>query len=110
MFALVTGGQTFALPISCPLRKDGRADADGDGLVVQELVDPGAAALLAEAGDADAAERRVRIDLESAIIIDAARVQPFRQAVDALQVVRSAERRVGKESVSTSRSRWSPYH
>src|SRR3546814_9965157 len=27
-----------------------------------------------------------------------------------LQVVRSEERRVGKECVSTCRSRWSPYH
>src|SRR3546814_5870812 len=27
-----------------------------------------------------------------------------------LQVIRSEERRVGKECVSTCRSRWSPYH
>src|SRR3546814_16749032 len=27
-----------------------------------------------------------------------------------LQIVRSEERRVGKECVSTCRSRWSPYH
>src|SRR3546814_16736798 len=34
-----------------------------------------------------------------------------RHAVDALQrPVRSEERRVGKECVSTCRSRWSPYH
>src|SRR3546814_13652815 len=30
--------------------------------------------------------------------------------VDSLLVVRSEERRVGKECVSTCRSRWSPYH
>src|SRR3546814_1876791 len=29
---------------------------------------------------------------------------------DALTVTRSEERRVGKECVSTCRSRWSPYH
>src|SRR3546814_2454226 len=29
---------------------------------------------------------------------------------DALRLVRSEERRVGKECVSTCRSRWSPYH
>src|SRR3546814_4527789 len=31
-------------------------------------------------------------------------------AVDALSSQRSEERRVGKECVSTCRSRWSPYH
>src|SRR3546814_16606629 len=71
-------------------RKDRRADPDGHRLVVQELVDPGLAAFLAEARDADAAEGRVRIDLEAAIIIDPARVQPLGKAVDALQVVRLA--------------------
>src|SRR3546814_14260305 len=30
--------------------------------------------------------------------------------VDVVDVVRSEERRVGKECVSTCRSRWSPYH
>src|SRR3546814_8447549 len=30
--------------------------------------------------------------------------------VDAVDVFRSEERRVGKECVSTCRSRWSPYH
>src|SRR3546814_4948485 len=40
--------------------------------------------------------------------------QPRKQAVDrhdqGLQFGRSEERRVGKECVSTCRSRWSPYH
>src|SRR3546814_5541378 len=34
----------------------------------------------------------------------------YRQAVSILREIRSEERRVGKECVSTCRSRWSPYH
>src|SRR3546814_17935757 len=34
----------------------------------------------------------------------------WRQPLQSLQVARSEERRVGKECVSTCRSRWSPYH
>src|SRR3546814_15837654 len=39
-------------------------------------------------------------------------VRPFERAGDdpRLGIVRSEERRVGKECVSTCRSRWSPYH
>src|SRR3546814_13617258 len=46
---------------------------------------------LAEAGDR--AVDQPRIDLRQAVVIE-----------------RSEERRVGKECVSTCRSRWSPYH
>src|SRR3546814_11900744 len=35
---------------------------------------------------------------------------PVERDVHAFQPQRSAERRVGKECVSTCRSRWSPYH
>src|SRR3546814_3692262 len=35
---------------------------------------------------------------------------PISRAVDNLRKQRSEERRVGKECVSTCRSRWSPYH
>src|SRR3546814_13959324 len=48
---------------------------------------------------------------------DPARVSEFLQMLRGklaeqmkLQVLRSEERRVGKECVSTCRSRWSPYH
>src|SRR3546814_14147727 len=43
--------------------------------------------------------------------IDAAMMtlQPFEEAIGAV-CERSEERRVGKECVSTCRSRWSPYH
>src|SRR3546814_17385172 len=42
-------------------------------------------------------------------------VQPLRDALRVLEAegvltIRSEERRVGKECVSTCRSRWSPYH
>src|SRR3546814_15982773 len=37
-------------------------------------------------------------------------VAAVRAEVDAIDDVRSEERRVGKECVSTCRSRWSPYH
>src|SRR3546814_8416036 len=62
-------------------------------------------------------ERGSLVDLEElAVDADAleARFPPFGQflAVFALAVAhhRSEERRVGKECVSTCRSRWSPYH
>src|SRR3546814_19319236 len=38
------------------------------------------------------------------------RVGDFNQNVDGYLVNRPAERRVGKECVSTCRSRWSPFH
>src|SRR3546814_16509381 len=36
--------------------------------------------------------------------------EKFRQQLEGLLMGRSEERRVGKECVSTCRSRWSPYH
>src|SRR3546814_14270499 len=37
-------------------------------------------------------------------------VTPIEETIGALDTLRSEERRVGKECVSTCRSRWSPYH
>src|SRR3546814_19919863 len=34
----------------------------------------------------------------------------YRMRIGIVRIVRSEERRVGKECVSTCRSRWSPYH
>src|SRR3989440_6061468 len=78
---IVTGVQTCALPISGPLGGDARGDFASDAV-----------------GDALAralrrAQRR-------------ARHQPARLAQRRARVLRSEERRVGKEC----RSRWSPYH
>src|SRR3546814_1346878 len=39
-----------------------------------------------------------------------ARDEAIGSLIENLEVVRSEERRVGKECVSTCRSRWSPYH
>src|SRR3546814_6136600 len=36
--------------------------------------------------------------------------EPYRRAISGIYARRSEERRVGKECVSTGRSRWSPYH
>src|SRR3546814_2108978 len=86
--ALVTGVQTCALPISIrsgdqpPHLNPGRLDAKAP-----EEVDPAAYDLVGLA------------------------MQEPQYAVHALWtlMVRSEERRVGKECVSTCRSRWSPY-
>src|SRR3546814_7294135 len=82
--ALVTGVQTCALPI-CK-GAGGRKPTETEG------------ASMAEAG---ATTRR------SAASIDDAEVAKFAAMA---QAWRSEERRVGKECVSTCRSRWSPYH
>src|SRR3546814_16336091 len=58
-------------------------------------------------GEVDLHARR-GIDVTEAAI-DRTPGRAFPQRVDR-GLDRSAERRVGKESVSTSRSRWSPYH
>src|SRR3546814_6187301 len=81
--ALVTGVQTCALPISVALRVDLEAPTP----VV--LITP------APAGSNDWQLRRPYVRLAG---------------VDQATGSRSEERRVGKECVSTCRSRWSPYH
>src|SRR3546814_3386564 len=47
---------------------------------------------------------------EGELGLGARRVQRFAAGGLVGQLVRSEERRVGKECVSTCRSRWSPYH
>src|SRR3546814_3202825 len=82
--ALVTGVQTCALPISSALGgRPGRPRASGSGSVQTT------------------AEHSVEID----------KIALFRETgADQRLPGRSEERRVGKECVSTCRSRWSPYH
>src|SRR3546814_17748584 len=56
---------------------------------------------------------RVTLELDSELKAEHFTLEnPHRLVVDiqGLQVSRSEERRVGKECVSTCRSRWSPYH
>src|SRR3546814_7314787 len=82
--ALVTGVQTCALPIW------------DLGLLVAVL-------LLAdlESGAIDS--------LSIIVVLEGRASQNACEAVDITQELRSEERRVGKECVSTCRSRWSPY-
>src|SRR3546814_4975100 len=81
--ALVTGVQTCALPI-CSL-----------------------AALERTSGDPEARRERTRVVL--AEMVDLMLEDPRKGRIVLLES-RSEERRVGKECVSTCRSRWSPYH
>src|SRR3546814_6547705 len=83
--ALVTGVQTCALPISA------EAFPVGSHLTVPFGVRRYHATVIERYGD------RVRIQIDV-------------PGVDEPITSRSEERRVGKEGVSTCRSRWSPYH
>src|SRR3546814_7365513 len=83
--ALVTGVQTCALPISFMI-----ADRIGGGGVDQPVQDIGS--LADRCRDHLGCERRILIGHM------------------AVSLERSEERRVGKECVSTCRSRWSQYH
>src|SRR3546814_4893039 len=94
--ALVTGVQTCALPIFADL--GALVAADLDALVAADLLGTvGADGDVLVAADFLGA---VAADLDALVAAD------LLGAVGA----RSEERRVGKECVSTCRSRWSPYH
>src|SRR3546814_5196045 len=82
--ALVTGVQTCALPISGPVDGTQVDGGTGDG-------GTGASAPAAEPAKPGVGRDRRRPGPGS-------------------RTLRSEERRVGKECVSTCRSRWSPYH
>src|SRR3546814_5367535 len=84
--ALVTGVQTCALPISgCDL-------AAGADVVAHEL------AVLKHEGEVGGNVDPLRREVVAGRFLVARTLE------------RSEERRVGKECVSTCRSRWSPYH
>src|SRR3546814_2253550 len=96
--ALVTGVQTCALPISRPFLAHFRQM----GL---------------SATDDERKHARRRGGCRTEIFVANGGVHPaergaLRQFIDSEQPseLRSEERRVGKECVSTCRSRWSPYH
>src|SRR3546814_10548479 len=86
--ALVTGVQTCALPISLPV---------GFAMVLVQIV----MGMLARTAPA--------LNLFSVGMPVALMAGLILLAVTA-PIMRSEERRVGKECVSTCRSRWSPYH
>src|SRR3546814_3325506 len=91
--ALVTGVQTCALPI---FRIDLR--------LIAEMVTPNARVLDIGCGDGE-----LLAELTRAKGVDGRGIELSMAGVHAC-VSRSEERRVGKECVSTCRSRWSPYH
>src|SRR3546814_12055075 len=96
-----------------------RLKADLDGLYVEELTPQeivpapaqGVLALQIREADADLAETLKKIHCSG--VADTVRVE--REVLHLFEggcsmPIRSEERRVGKECVSTCRSRWSPYH
>src|SRR3546814_12964484 len=115
--AVVTGVQTFALPIGYPAAFPRNREALEGLLVVYrerileyrsrydptEHVVPGGrnAAAIDELGLAE-----FLADFDTVI----GTPKDVGEALDEMEALRSAERRVGKECVSTCRSRWSPYH
>src|SRR3546814_3891485 len=100
--ALVTGVQTCALPI-CAVERFGRRRRP----TVEVTLDP-QAAIADHDGIARLADRRGRW---AARVEAAARRNRCRTWITPIDYsLRSEERRVGKEGVSTCSSRWSPYH
>src|SRR3546814_16205622 len=92
--ALVTGVQTCALPIYTSSEEVGLPEGTmGNSEVGHQNLGPG----------------RV-VDQESVRITKAIRTGEFFENHAITDAVRSEERRVGKECVSTCRSRWTPYH
>src|SRR3546814_17559690 len=96
--ALVTGVQTCALPISYA------ADIHASAVHLLNLIDNILDLAKAEAGKL----RIVPETVDPGVLVDDVLrlVRPEAER----RSVRSEERRVGKECVSTCRSRWSPYH
>src|SRR3546814_6384417 len=93
-WALVTGVQTCALPIY-------RQAAPAGGLDAHRAVGAG------QRQDAEAGPEAL---LGMRLGAHDRRAQRLGGGAEGLGVERSEERRVGKECVSTCRSRWSPYH
>src|SRR3546814_11049265 len=94
--ALVTGVQTCALPIS------------GEELLAPRGVHPRLEPALERPGGGDGVQARIDAFVEARQEGGAQRGRLRHEG--SLDRQRSEERRVGKECVSTGRSRWSPYH
>src|SRR3546814_19985036 len=95
--ALVTGVQTCALPISCAENGGGAGAAIGLDHVAVDRDLPLTKRFKIDDGAQRAADQPLAF-LRPARLLALGRL------------ARSEERRVGKECVSTCRSRWSPYH
>src|SRR3546814_11153540 len=102
-------GPRGAGPAGSPLEAGTHGHADIAHRVggTAELVDP--ATVLGDGGDADRQRALVLVATDGGGNHALARQVGLRQARHR-QRRRSEERRVGKECVSTCRSRWAPYH
>src|SRR3546814_3556241 len=97
--ALVTGVQTCALPISLDLNAIAAFTQRPADVVGTHFFSPANVMRLLEV---------VRGDRTAPDVVKTA--MQFGRRIGKVSVLRSEERRVGKECVSTCRSRWSPYH
>src|SRR3546814_8261081 len=106
MCALVTGVQTFALPIFLGAPNSGKSS-------LLNAVARRDVAIISETAGTTRDVVEVQLDLAGypVVLADTAGLRAMESAVAAgAAAQRSEERRVGKECVRTCRSRWSPYH
>src|SRR3546814_14729915 len=101
---------------------DGTALADASAFVAGVALDrpPGQPVLALEPMAADGTDRRMRLAIvndDMPFLVDSTSQVAAAQGLVVHRILhpvvsakRSEERRVGKECVSTCRSRWSPYH
>src|SRR3546814_17848031 len=95
--------------VGSPDKKMGQAGAHNADIVLEDVHVSGEALLGGETGKGFVFAMK-SLD-NGRISVGAASCGYARRALDsALRYARSEERRVGKECVSTCRSRWSPYH
>src|SRR3546814_10167019 len=98
--ALVTGVQTCALPIYRPHRRNA-AIAIALAIIADHI----------DGGDVARLEQQLPAHAPTVVVVELAPVGGVGDDPAAVtDPDRSEERRVGKEGVSTCRSRWSPYH
>src|SRR3546814_11183959 len=101
--ALVTGVQTCALPIYLAkiVLKSCQSVQHAVQLCRHKIASPDIVRVLREIS---------RLENEADDIFRKVEAQLFDNPTEIMTFIRSEERRVGKECVSTCRSRWSPYH
>src|SRR3546814_16318713 len=101
------GVQTCALPISLWFLAVNR---NKKSMALDYREDAGKAVLHALVDTADVVILNQTADLQKKLGLDAATLRAARPRLIHASITRSEARRVGKECVSTCRSRWSPYH
>src|SRR3546814_16905205 len=97
--------QPFAIEVGEPTADelDVRVRGELDMSTAPEL-----SAALVKAGEGGSGP--IKLDLSGVTFLDSSAIGALISAGQELSASRSEERRVGKECVSTCRSRWSPYH